>query len=96
MTLTRTLVSNYDKTVEMDNFDQRPYFRLFLNLLQDLNVPDPVLDSSNPRVLAAFATVLHALQPAVTPGFAFSWLELVSHLLFKPNVVVAKNQKGWA
>ena len=96
MTLTRTLVSNYDKTVEMDNFDQRPYFRLFLNLLQDLNVPDPVLDSSNPRVLAAFATVLHALQPAVTPGFAFSWLELVSHRMFMPNLLLAKNQKGWA
>ena len=96
LTLTRTLVSNYDKTVEMDNFDQRPYFRLFLNLLQDLNVPDPVLDSSNPRVLAAFATVLHALQPAVTPGFAFSWLELVSHRMFMPNLLLAKNQKGWA
>mmetsp|Transcript_5766 Transcript_5766/g.17008 ORF Transcript_5766/g.17008 Transcript_5766/m.17008 type:complete len:1878 (-) Transcript_5766:275-5908(-) len=94
-TLTRTLIADYDATVESGGFDQRPYFRLFLNLLQDLNVPDPVLDSSNARVLAAFATTLHAVQPAVAPGFAFAWLELVSHRMFMPNLLTAKNQKGW-
>jgi len=25
-------------------FDQRPWFRLLLNLIQDLNLPDPQLD----------------------------------------------------
>lgn len=95
-TVTRTLVASYDKTVESGAFDQRPYFRLLLNLLQDLNVPDPVLDSSNPRVLAAFATVFHAVQPAVVPGFAFSWLELVSHRMFMPNLLLVKSQRGWA
>jgi len=95
-TVTRTLIASYDKTVEVGAFDQRPYFRLLLNLLQDLNVPDPVLDSSNSRVLAAFATVFHALQPAVAPGFAFSWLELVSHRMFMPNLLLAKSQAGWA
>jgi CCR4-NOT transcription complex subunit 1 len=94
-TLTRTLIADYDATIELGGFDQRPYFRLFLNLLQDLNVPDPVLDSSNARVLAAFATMLHAVQPAVAPGFAFAWLELVSHRMFMPNLLTAKNQKGW-
>ena len=93
--LTRCLVADYDATAERGVFDQRPYFRLLLNLLQDLNVPDPVLDSSNVRVLAAFATVFHALQPAVAPGFAFSWLELVSHRMFMPNLLLAKNQRGW-
>jgi CCR4-NOT transcription complex subunit 1 len=94
-TLTRALIADYDANSELGIFDQRPYFRLLLNLLQDLNVPDPVLDSSNSRVLAAFATALHALQPAVAPGFAFSWLELVSHRMFMPNLLLAKNQKGW-
>ncbi|KAJ1462545.1 CCR4-Not complex component, Not1-domain-containing protein [Pelagophyceae sp. CCMP2097] len=91
-TLIRALVADYDSAA---NFDQRPYFRLFLNLLQDLNVPDPVMDSSNPRVLAAFATAFHALQPAMVPGFAFSWLELVSHRMFMPNLLLASDQKGW-
>jgi len=94
-TLTRVLIADYDATAERGGFDQRPYFRLLLNLLQDLNVPDPVLDSSNASVLAAFATALHALQPAVAPGFAFSWLELVSHRMLMPNLLLAKSHKGW-
>lgn len=93
-TLTTTLITEYEADTD-SNFDQRPYFRIFLNLLQDLNVPDPVLDSSNPKVLAAFATAFHALQPAVVPPFAFSWLELVSHRMFMPNLLLAKGQKGW-
>ena len=94
-TLTRAMIADYDATAGTGAFDQRPYFRLLLNLLQDLNVPDPVLDSSNACVLAAFATAFHALQPAVAPGFAFSWLELISHRMFMPNLLLAKGQKGW-
>lgn len=94
-TLTAALIADYEADSEHRTFDQRPYFRLFLNLLQDLNVPDPVLDSSNTKLLAAFATTFHALQPSVVPAFAFSWLELVSHRMFMPNLLLAKGQKGW-
>lgn len=76
-------------------FDQRPYFRLLLSLLQDLNTPDRVLDSSNLQVLAAFASAFHVLQPSAAPGFAFAWLELISHRMFMPNLLLAKHQKGW-
>ena len=47
-------------------------------------------------MLAAFASALHALQPAVCPGFAFAWLELVSHRSFMPNLLLAKQNKGWS
>ncbi|CAN0123860.1 unnamed protein product, partial [Phaeothamnion confervicola] len=76
-------------------FDQRPYFRLLLCLLQHLNAPDRLLDSSNLQVLAAFASAFHALQPTAAPGFAFAWLELVSHRSFMPTLLLAKQQKGW-
>jgi len=76
-------------------FDQRPYFRLLLHLVQDLNAPDPAFDSSNLQVLAAFAGAFHALQPSLLPAFAFAWLELASHRAFLPALLVAKGQKGW-
>uniref|UniRef100_A0A7S3NMR3 CCR4-Not complex component Not1 C-terminal domain-containing protein n=1 Tax=Aureoumbra lagunensis TaxID=44058 RepID=A0A7S3NMR3_9STRA len=98
-TLTNTLLDEYDAAHKNNEkavcLEQRPYFRIFIDLLHDLNVPDPMLDSSNPRVICAFATCFHALQPSVLPVFAFSWLELISHRMFLPNVLLIKNQKGW-
>ena len=77
-------------------FDQRPYLRLLLNLLRDLNSTDPVVEANNLQVLGAFASAFHALQPANAPAFAFAWLELVSHRCFMPAVLLAKPaQKGW-
>jgi CCR4-NOT transcription complex subunit 1 len=76
-------------------FDQRAYYRLFVNLLQDLNAPDPVLDASNFQVLTAFANCFHSLQPLFVPGFGFAWLELISHRMFMPNLLIAKQHKGW-
>ena len=76
-------------------FDQRPYFRLLMNLIQDLNLPDPQLDTISLQILGVFGSALHVIQPCVVPGFAFSWLELVSHRMFLPNLLLAKGQKGF-
>lgn len=76
-------------------FDQRPYFRLLVTVLQELHAPDPVLDTTNFSVLAAFANAFYLLRPAAVPGFAFSWLELISHRVFMPTLLNAKQQKGW-
>jgi CCR4-NOT transcription complex subunit 1 len=46
-------------------------------------------------VLAAFASAFHVLQPSTAPGFAFAWLELISHRMFMPALLLAKLQKGW-
>merc|ERR1719181_976707 len=48
-------------------FDQRPYFRIFINILRDLNTADPVVEQDNLQVLGAFAQVFHALQPQAAP-----------------------------
>ena len=63
-------------------FDQRPYFRLFSNLLAHLNTPDPSLDSNNKDVLLAFGRCFRLLRPSRLPSFCFAWLELVSHRMF--------------
>merc|ERR1712023_559885 len=75
--------------------NQRAFFRLFVNWLFDLNAPDPSLDSINFQVLTAFSNTFHTLQPSRLPSFAFAWMELISHRMFMPKLLLAKNQKGW-
>ena len=71
-------------------FDQRPYYRIFVNLLRDLNAADPVVEQDNLQVLGAFANAFHALRPQAAPSFAFAWLELISHRHFMPALLLAK------
>ena len=76
-------------------FNARPYFRALAGLLNEMYAPDNSLDSSHPQVLAAFASAFLALQPLRVPGFAFAWLELVSHRCFMPRLLIDHEQKGW-
>ncbi|KAL1530185.1 hypothetical protein AB1Y20_001101 [Prymnesium parvum] len=76
-------------------FNQRAYLRLFGSWLFDLNAPDPTLDPIQPQVLSAFCSAFQALQPSRLPGFAFGWMELISHRMFMPKLLLAKGQKGW-
>ena len=71
-------------------FDQRPYYRIFVNLLRDQNAADPVVEQDNLQVLGAFANAFHALRPQAAPSFAFAWLELISHRHFMPALLLAK------
>jgi CCR4-NOT transcription complex subunit 1 len=84
------------KSATAGTFDQRPYFRLLMNLIHDLNMPDPQLDSISLQILGVFGSALHVIQPCVVPAFTFAWLELVSHRMFLPNLLLAKDQKGFA
>ncbi|KAG0608479.1 hypothetical protein M758_8G108900 [Ceratodon purpureus] len=77
------------------NFQPRPYFRLFVTWLVDFNAADPILDSSNFQVLTTFGTALLALQPLQVPGWSFAWLELISHRMFMPKLLLSNSQKGW-
>jgi CCR4-NOT transcription complex subunit 1 len=47
------------------------------------------------QVLATFASVLYAVRPERVPGFAFAWLELVSHRLLLPPLLQVSSQRGW-
>jgi CCR4-NOT transcription complex subunit 1 len=94
----RTLIEDHEnKKSKREVFDQRPFFRLLHNLAQDLGLPDMSQDPS-PAVIALLVTYSHAytmLVPTVVPGFAFSWLQLISQRCFMPQLLLIKGQKGW-
>jgi len=87
------LLRTYDNRPH--DFNQRAYLRLFGSFLFELNAPDPTLDPIQPQVLSAFAAAFLALQPSRLPGFAFAWLELISHRMFMPKLLLGKGQRGW-
>mmetsp|Transcript_2543 Transcript_2543/g.3674 ORF Transcript_2543/g.3674 Transcript_2543/m.3674 type:complete len:2114 (+) Transcript_2543:96-6437(+) len=76
----------------VEGFNQKPFLRLFTNLLYDLNTPDPALDSSNQEVLNAFTHAFHILRPSRVPGFAFAWMELIAHRMFMPKLLLLKER----
>ena len=97
--IARSLLDDYESKKHSTStfFDQRPYFRVLVNMVQDFGIPDPKVepDPGLVQLLTAFGQVFCALQPAVVPGFAFSWLQLVSHRCFLSHLLLAKGQKGW-
>jgi len=74
-------------------FDQRPYYRLLSSMLMEFNTPDPLFESQGLDLLLEFKDVLHIFQPCNYPGFAFAWLQLLSHRMFMPKLL--KDQNGW-
>ena len=96
----RNMMASYERSKRENGngaakWDQRPYFRLLLNLVMDLNSPSPIFDPISHGILRVFGTAFHVVQPLVIPGFAFAWLELVSHRMFLSNLLSQKGQKGW-
>jgi len=71
-----------DHDTRHSEFQQLPYHRIFIMLFLELNTPEPILEAINHQVLTAFCHTLHILRPAKAPGFAYAWLELVSHRVF--------------
>lgn len=50
-----------------------------------------------PQVLMAFTQTLHLLRPSKCPGFAYAWLEIVSHRVFIGRMLaITPQQKGWS
>jgi len=49
----------------------------------------------NLQLLGSFSNALHMLRPCRVPGFAFAWLELISHRMLMPKLLMAKSQRGW-
>lgn len=103
--VTRSLITSYKNGLPKDplqpqhaareKWDQRPWFRLLLDLLCDLNQPNPALDPIKSSIVSIFGSAFHVIQPLVVPGFAFAWLELISHRMFLSNLLLTKDQKQW-
>ncbi|XP_013418035.1 CCR4-NOT transcription complex subunit 1 [Lingula anatina] len=86
-----------DHEVRGTDFQQLPYHRIFIMLFIELNAPEHVLESINFQVLTAFCNTFHILRPAKAPGFAFAWLELISHRVFIGRMLaITPQQRGWS
>jgi len=82
-----TLTKNHE--LHRESFNQRPFFRLFYNLLFDISRRDYNFNQQEiTHFLAIFTKTFDAIQPLKYPGFAFSWLELISNRNFMPLVLL--------
>eukprot|EP01012_Entosiphon_sulcatum_P039609 TRINITY_DN5237_c0_g1_i1.p1 TRINITY_DN5237_c0_g1~~TRINITY_DN5237_c0_g1_i1.p1 ORF type:complete len:2313 (-),score=417.20 TRINITY_DN5237_c0_g1_i1:44-6982(-) len=81
--------------VPLLGFHQQPYFRFLSNLL--IALMQSTADDAAPstEMLQVFSNAFHHLSPLRLPGFAFSWLELISHRMFMPKLLLTKHQDGW-
>lgn len=97
--LVRTMMWDAEKNMvasgRSKQWNQRPWYRIFMNLVIDVNKPDPELEPIRLGILSVFAATFHVSQPLVVPGFSFSWFELISHRHFMPNLLLAEGQQGW-
>ncbi|XP_060561916.1 CCR4-NOT transcription complex subunit 1-like [Ruditapes philippinarum] len=85
-----------DHEVRQTEFQQLPYHRIFIMLFIELNAPEHILENINFQVLTAFCNTFHILRPAKAPGFAYAWLELISHRVFIGRMLaLTPQQKGW-
>lgn len=86
----------HDQEAHTLEFQQLPYQRMFIMLFLELNAPEPILETINFQVLTAFCHTLHILSPSKAPGFAYAWLEIVSHRVFLGRMLaLTPQQKGW-
>ncbi|XP_013775386.2 CCR4-NOT transcription complex subunit 1-like [Limulus polyphemus] len=86
-----------DHNLRGTEFQQFSYHRLYIMLFLELSAPEPFLESISVHVLTAFCNTLHILRPSKVPGFAYAWLELVSHrVLLGKMFVLNPQQKTWS
>ncbi|KAJ7582498.1 Not1-domain-containing protein [Mycena floridula] len=76
-------------------FQHKPFFRFFSSLLNDLYSLESQLGSVYFKLLLSISDVFSSLQPTYFPGFAFSWMCLISHRLFMPKLLLSDNREGW-
>ena len=79
-----------------DQFQQKPFFRLFSTFLTYMMRDNEELFSPIEfEILAVFGEALSVLQPSYFPDFTFSWWALVSHEYFMPRLLQLPEEKGW-
>jgi len=67
--ITRSLVTSYERArLSTAQWDQRPWFRLLLDLVCELNLPNPALDLIKGGIVGIFGSSFHVVQPLVVPG----------------------------
>ena len=70
--------------VSKSQFNQKPYYRIILNILQAINLNTFLNSKTTYLVQLSLAELFLKLTPMKFPGFSFAWLELISHKSFMP------------
>ncbi|SCM21694.1 CCR4-NOT transcription complex subunit 1, putative [Plasmodium chabaudi chabaudi] len=83
----------YECRKKQNQFNQRPYFRLFLSILTEINKNEKNLEQSYNKCILALGYYLRILNPLRVPMFVFAWVELISHKFFLPKIL--QTSKGW-
>ncbi|KAI8069271.1 CCR4-Not complex component, Not1-domain-containing protein [Gongronella butleri] len=87
------VLAQYHETLGL-RFNQKPFFRLLsLLLLEICKLPNAHIDDG---ILTCYCDTLFALQPLHFPGFAVSWLQLISHRVLLPQLLAKNDRRGWA
>ncbi|KAI9272225.1 CCR4-Not complex component, Not1-domain-containing protein [Helicostylum pulchrum] len=89
------LVAAQHHEQRQQQFNQRPFLRLFTSLFSDLHAAEQQIQTIYIPILTAISNTLNTLQPSQFPGFTFAWLQLISHRLFMSKLLLAENQQGW-
>ena len=77
-----------------EQFQQKPFFRLFSMMLTYLlRDNEETFSLFEFEVLAVFGEAFSVLQPNYFPDFTFSWWALVSHQYFMPRLLLLPNKK---
>ncbi|RKP34362.1 CCR4-Not complex component, Not1-domain-containing protein [Dimargaris cristalligena] len=84
------LLLTVDHQQRRELLNQKPYFRFFVSLLNDLRAQIHKSEAVYTELLTQVATVFEVLQPANLPGFSFAWVSLVAHRFFLPRFLVAE------
>ena len=89
------LVQNHHQVMRGDRFNQRVFFRFFSSLLCEYSLENLHSTPEHKDMMLVFADTFLALQPAHFPGFAYAWMNLVSHRVFMPALLNHSDEAGW-
>lgn len=89
------LLLNNHHILRGEQFNQRVFFRLFSGMLCEWNDFGREDYAQDRDILLTFAETFLAIEPRHMPGFAYSWLILVSHRLFMPALLKLADDEGW-
>jgi CCR4-NOT transcription complex subunit 1 len=77
----------------VEQFQQKPFFRLFSMMLTYLLRDNEAFEPIEYEILAVFGEALSVLQPTYFPNFTFAWWALVSHQHFMPRLLLLPDKK---
>jgi CCR4-NOT transcription complex subunit 1 len=89
------VMNHYQETSTVGRFNDRIFFRLMSSILCELSSFREHLDDDYQDLILVFGKAFLALQPRFFPMFTFSWLALISHRMFVPEVMRSVDRKGW-